>query len=565
MSIARLHTSSDQTLADVCPTGASEDDCLSEEDRQKVAAIAFKLGIDFALFDCTSGIAASEAETICQTIGHNSGLFVLQEGHPSSKELFFADMADLRSQLLAELPPLPELDEAELEWLIHRPPDGENNEAVLGLLVGDQQQMEAAEWRLLGQLAGLQARLVPCHRLSDICANLQQTGRLPRPVLFRPQGGYDIHYGNNVQIRDVAKFIRRSTSSTLVVLDSEKYWEARNSGDLWLIDHFAPWCPPCLRLLNELRKLPATVEGGKQQLRVGSLDCEANREICQQEGVNSYPRTMLFTEDGGQHTLVGYHPVEELLEFITETIHPSVQQLDSVAFKEKIHARPAGSLFFVDFFAPWCGPCQQLAPEFRRLARQWAVANPDSQIGFGSVDCNQNGQLCDREGVRSYPTLRLYRHSDYFAPIDYPQNWWRNSQTMAHWLAEMQPSLVAKLAGDFANTVLDSTKPFLVDFYAPWCSHCIQFAPTFERLAKLLEGQIHLGKVDCERFGWICQSAGIKAFPSVALFAGAVGKGQRQSPLDWMPVQHGPDAEKIAQQVRELVAARRNSISRDEL
>jgi thiol-disulfide isomerase/thioredoxin len=74
----------------------------------------------------------------------------------------------------------------------------------------------------------------------------------------------------------------------------------------------------------------------------------------------SYPRTMLFTEDGGQHTLVGYHPVEELLEFITETIHPSVQQLDSVAFKEKIHARPAGSLFFVDFFAPWCGPCQQV-------------------------------------------------------------------------------------------------------------------------------------------------------------------------------------------------------------
>ena len=105
-------------------------------------------------------------------------------------------MADLRSQLLAELPPLPELDKAELEWLIHRPPDGENNEAVLGLLVGDQQQMEAAEWRLLGQLAGLQARLVPCHRLSDICANLQQTGRLPRPVLFRPQGGYDIHYGH---------------------------------------------------------------------------------------------------------------------------------------------------------------------------------------------------------------------------------------------------------------------------------------------------------------------------------------------------------------------------------
>jgi len=36
---------------------------------------------------------------------------------------------------------------------------------------------------------------------------------------------------------------------------------------------------------------------------------------------------------------------------------------------------------------------------------------------------------------------------------------------MSHWLTEMMPSLVQKIAGDFANTVLDSSEPWLIDFY----------------------------------------------------------------------------------------------------
>jgi thiol-disulfide isomerase/thioredoxin len=108
-----------------------------------------------------------------------------------------------------------------------------------------------------------------------------------------------------MDVRRVAKFVRHSLESSVIVLNPDKYWvsslqilnplnyrkEARQSDDvtqIWLIDFFAPWCPPCLRLLNELRKLPSKIAVGndEKQLHIGTMNCEAHPTICQEEGVN---------------------------------------------------------------------------------------------------------------------------------------------------------------------------------------------------------------------------------------------------------------------------------------
>ncbi|MBS3804691.1 MAG: thioredoxin TrxC [Oleiphilaceae bacterium] len=58
----------------------------------------------------------------------------------------------------------------------------------------------------------------------------------------------------------------------------------------------------------------------------------------------------------------------------------------------------------VDFWATWCGPCKTMAPEFRKAAKQWG-----GTVAFAKVDTEKAPQASSRFGIRSIPTLILFR------------------------------------------------------------------------------------------------------------------------------------------------------------
>jgi thioredoxin 2 len=65
---------------------------------------------------------------------------------------------------------------------------------------------------------------------------------------------------------------------------------------------------------------------------------------------------------------------------------------------------------------------------------------------------------------------------------------------------------------------MDADIPLLVDFWAPWCGPCRQFAPVFEQAATLLEPRVRLAKVDTEQEVGLAQRFGIRSIPTLALF-----------------------------------------------
>ena len=58
----------------------------------------------------------------------------------------------------------------------------------------------------------------------------------------------------------------------------------------------------------------------------------------------------------------------------------------------------------VDFWAAWCGPCKAMAPAFERAAGELR-----SKVRFAKVDTEQLQGLAQRHGIRSIPTLILFR------------------------------------------------------------------------------------------------------------------------------------------------------------
>lgn len=52
-----------------------------------------------------------------------------------------------------------------------------------------------------------------------------------------------------------------------------------------------------------------------------------------------------------------------------DILHPAVVSLSPSSFVDAVSNKKADEVWVVYFFAPWCGPCQQLSPQWRKLAK----------------------------------------------------------------------------------------------------------------------------------------------------------------------------------------------------
>lgn len=72
----------------------------------------------------------------------------------------------------------------------------------------------------------------------------------------------------------------------------------------------------------------------------------------------------------------------------------------------------------------------------------------------------------------------------------------------------------------FADDVLTSEKPVLVDFWATWCGPCLAIAPHVEALANELSGKLAVGKLNIDDHPGIAGQFGVRSIPTLILFKG---------------------------------------------
>ena len=96
-------------------------------------------------------------------------------------------------------------------------------------------------------------------------------------------------------------------------------------------------------------------------------------------------------------------------------------------------------------------------------------------------------------------------------------------------------------ADNFELEVLQSSQPFLVDFWAEWCGPCRQIAPAVDEIASEYDGKAIVGKVNVDHHPSIASQYGIRSIPNLLVFlngevqqqiVGAVSKEEIAEALD---------------------------------
>uniref|UniRef100_G3NZS1 DnaJ homolog subfamily C member 10 n=1 Tax=Gasterosteus aculeatus aculeatus TaxID=481459 RepID=G3NZS1_GASAC len=481
-----------------CDTG----DCLESRTRKKVAGMLEGL-VKVGWMDCTS------QGTLCESFQVTTGVTALFPPGSSLDQpgsilwLKTLDGREIYNQVIDHLPDLERLTSDNFKGKLA------HHRWLVSFMFGDGTAASNEYKKLQAFLRNdnIQVGRVDCSADSELCQSLYI--HTPCVAVFKGLGIHDfeIHHGKDV-LYNIVGFARDSVRAHVTTLRPDNFPSDRK--EPWLVDFFAPWCPPCRALLPELRKASIQLAG---QMKFGTLDCTIHHSLCSTYNIQAYPTTVIFN-GSSVHEYEGQHSADGILEFIQDLVNPSVMILDPSSFNEKVKGRAEGQIWAVDFYAPWCGPCQALIPEWRRMARLLS-----GQILVGSVDCQRFQSFCQGQSVRSYPEIRLYPGNSR-QPDRYTYNGWhRDAHSLRSWALSSLPKASVDLTPEsFKSLVLSGQDHWILDFYAPWCGPCQHFAPEFEVVARVLKGKVRAGKVDCQAHHQTCQSAGITAYPTVRFY-----------------------------------------------
>jgi len=186
----------------------------------------------------------------------------------------------------------------------------------------------------------------------------------------------------------------------------------------------------------------------------------------------------------------------------------------------------SGKPTLVEFFAPWCGHCKNLAPVYEDLANVFASSD---KVQIAKVDADAEKALGKRFGVQGFPTLKWFdgKSKD---PSDYSGG--RDLDSLSSFITEKTgikakrkltpPSSVVMLSDETFVKEIGSDKDVLVAFTAPWCGHCKSLAPTWEKLAEdfASEDKVLVAKVDAEAENSkrTAKDQGVASYPTIKFF-----------------------------------------------
>ncbi|XP_013177014.1 PREDICTED: protein disulfide-isomerase A6 [Papilio xuthus] len=183
-------------------------------------------------------------------------------------------------------------------------------------------------------------------------------------------------------------------------------------------------------------------------------------------------------------------------------------------------------IWIVEFYAPWCGHCKNLVPEYKKAARALKGV-----IKVGGVDADQHKDLAQRYGVTGFPTIKVFsgsKHTPYQgqrtaegfvdAGIKAAKEKAYENLGKKSGGSSDKSDVITLTDSNFKELVLDSEDLWLVEFYAPWCGHCKNLEPHWAKAATELKGKVKVGALDATVHQAMASRYQVQGYPTIKLF-----------------------------------------------
>ncbi|CAF2096047.1 BnaA05g35030D [Brassica napus] len=214
------------------------------------------------------------------------------------------------------------------------------------------------------------------------------------------------------------------SSSPVVQLTASNFKsKVLNSNGVVLVEFFAPWCGHCKALTPTWEKVASVLKG---VATVAAIDADAHQSAAQDYGIQGFPTIKVFVPGKPPVDYQGARDAKSIANFAYKQIkallsdrlegkskpsgggssekksEPSASvELNSSNFDELVIK--SNDLWIVEFFAPWCGHCKKLAPEWKRAAK-----NLKGKVKLGHVNCDVEQSIMSRFKVQGFPTIMVF-------------------------------------------------------------------------------------------------------------------------------------------------------------
>jgi len=291
-------------------------------------------------------------------------------------------------------------------------------------------------------------------------------------------------------------------------LSGESFDKETKNG-YWFVKHYSPYCHHCKAIapiwqtLYEFYYTSKPVPAGKKPsteidslntftrfytFHFASVDCIACGDLCSKHEITAFPTFSLYKDGAFVKKFEGKKEMAGLSAFIEESLEatrPGSRPKDGVKLPE-----PEATSVATD--------AQPDKP---------AEKDKDPEAGKVAAEKHMENAAAEETGTAKIP-----------AKVTKPLRKDKSKKPSAP--PNPLGSAVSLTQESFQKLVTNTQDPWFVKFYVPWCHHCQALAPSWQQMAKELQGKLNVGEVNCEVEVRLCKDVRVRAYPTIHFLRG---------------------------------------------